>query len=449
MMKRNAVAVALLVAGCSESTDLDTALEASVSEQDPMVDWYLQRTADEQRALEGLFFELGETASSASTSAEHRTALIALEDGLAEIVGLDAALTFPLFTSHQLRRMTTRMKPPRDTGRLIDQGWALDETPVDGAPPPYVAFGTTRSDTSVTWCLKSATSDLTTSAQEDAIAAAMEEWALYTPVTFTQSSSCSGADIKIRFDTGKHGDGSNNAFDDDGHMECGWSFSGGTLSWECSEINTLAHAFYPGSSYDKRICFDDYETWITSGTDGYDVTNVALHEVGHWLGLSHSDDSSAVMDGSYSEGLLTLQSDDIDGIQSLYGTDNCDNSWDDAQLVYSYTGLAALYSGIAESVDSSASPVDDLWDDAYTLGQETRDDGYDAAVGGKYSAGVSNLQASALSTMSAVSNAQDEAAATSVNSSARYWLNLADNMGDLAYTAALDTYIHGYLCMLY
>jgi predicted Zn-dependent protease len=48
---------------------------------------------------------------------------------------------------------------------------------------------------------------------------------------------------------------------------------------------------------------------------------VAVHEIGHALGLEHSSKEHAVMNALYKEynGDIQLDSDDIDGIKALYG----------------------------------------------------------------------------------------------------------------------------------
>lgn len=60
--------------------------------------------------------------------------------------------------------------------------------------------------------------------------------------------------------------------------------------------------------------------WSTTGTGGtVDAQSIATHEEGHFLGLDHSSDMSAVMYASYSSGLKrTLQGDDIAGVCALY-----------------------------------------------------------------------------------------------------------------------------------
>jgi peptidoglycan hydrolase-like protein with peptidoglycan-binding domain len=91
---------------------------------------------------------------------------------------------------------------------------------------------------------------------------------------------------------------------------------------------TLAHAdFPPGcsvvtNSLPKPIHFDDTEhNWVNGATSGaFDVETVALHELGHILGLAHSAVPGAVMAPTVSPNftLQALTADDIAGIQSLY-----------------------------------------------------------------------------------------------------------------------------------
>ena len=50
----------------------------------------------------------------------------------------------------------------------------------------------------------------------------------------------------------------------------------------------------------------------------YDLGSILTHEAGHFLGLAHSADSTAVMYAFYKPGSTTLQPDDISGICSIY-----------------------------------------------------------------------------------------------------------------------------------
>ncbi|XP_006887415.1 PREDICTED: stromelysin-2 [Elephantulus edwardii] len=84
----------------------------------------------------------------------------------------------------------------------------------------------------------------------------------------------------------------------------------------------LAHAFSPGPGLRGDIHFYDDIQW----TEDYSGTNfllVAAHEVGHALGLFHSNDPDALMYTFYKKptdpSLLCLSQDDVNNIQSLYG----------------------------------------------------------------------------------------------------------------------------------
>jgi hypothetical protein len=86
--------------------------------------------------------------------------------------------------------------------------------------------------------------------------------------------------------------------------------------------STLASAFLPppvnNYSIAGDIQFNTGQVWnIGGGT--YDLFTVAAHEFGHALGMEHSTNSFAVMYSTYTNRKTGLYSDDIAGIQSIYG----------------------------------------------------------------------------------------------------------------------------------
>ncbi len=88
-----------------------------------------------------------------------------------------------------------------------------------------------------------------------------------------------------------------------------------------ARYGVLAHAYfpYPGISGAGDLHFDSAENW-TCNTSGVDIGIVALHEIGHSLGLNHeSTGTVAVMAPYYNTGLTALQSDDIRGSTAIYG----------------------------------------------------------------------------------------------------------------------------------
>ncbi|KAK1418806.1 hypothetical protein QVD17_27953 [Tagetes erecta] len=129
------------------------------------------------------------------------------------------------------------------------------------------------------------------------VASAFRKWSSATRYfTFSRARSYQSADLKIIFTRGDHGDGS--PFDGRGGV--------------------LAHAFAPT---DGRFHYDADENWVVGAVpNAFDIETLALHEIGHLLGLDHSQYESAIMWGSFNSGETKgLSSDDIQGLRALYG----------------------------------------------------------------------------------------------------------------------------------
>jgi hypothetical protein len=126
-----------------------------------------------------------------------------------------------------------------------------------------------------------------------AVQAALDMWSEATPLKFTEKPGVP-AHLKISFAAGNHGDGF--PFDGPG--------------------NVLAHAFFPT---DGRVHFDLGETWgVQFEAAKIDLVTVAAHEIGHALGLDHSQVRGSLMFPTYSGVQRFLDTDDIRGIQTLY-----------------------------------------------------------------------------------------------------------------------------------
>lgn len=85
---------------------------------------------------------------------------------------------------------------------------------------------------------------------------------------------------------------------------------------------TLAHGYYPpnnGVSAAGDIHFDTAETWkIGFGGGGFDIFQVAAHEIGHALGFAHTAVPNSLMNPSYTEAFSGPQADEVAAVQWVY-----------------------------------------------------------------------------------------------------------------------------------
>ncbi|PIK45853.1 putative matrix metalloproteinase-24, partial [Apostichopus japonicus] len=135
---------------------------------------------------------------------------------------------------------------------------------------------------------------------------AFDVWSLYAPINFRELTGreANQALIRIAFVKGRH------ASDPD-HPR----FDGPS--------GDLAHAFSPRTGWgdtDGDIHFDDDEVFTVRGRSAYHLYQIAVHEIGHALGLLHSKDRRSIMWPMYRYWTENrLPSDDVSAIQSLYG----------------------------------------------------------------------------------------------------------------------------------
>ena len=187
---------------------------------------------------------------------------------------------------------------------------------------------------------------------KDAIRVAAKAWSNVSGLTIDEATDISKADIVFQFVKVNHSD--------------------------CKPFDgpdgKIAHAFFPAGGGD--VCFDDDEEWTVDymNSNRYDLVNVALHELGHSLGLLHSTDRNAVMKPKYwrsGGNPRSLTQCDIDGIQKLYGPPAwslCRDSSVDAMLTVDVNGEKMSHAfkgehfwGLANtSVNPESTPIDGL-----------------------------------------------------------------------------------------
>ncbi|XP_047331013.1 metalloendoproteinase 2-MMP-like [Impatiens glandulifera] len=156
----------------------------------------------------------------------------------------------------------------------------------------YYTFETTKwLKMNLTWALMPGTR---ADAQRP-IAAAMANWMSVSKFHFSQSPVFQNADLQISFVSGEHGD--RTRFDGPGGI--------------------LAHSTFPPGG---KLHFDANETWVDGARAGaFDIGTIGLHEIGHLIGLGHSNVQSAIMWPIAPLGATKgLAPDDIAGIRALY-----------------------------------------------------------------------------------------------------------------------------------
>ncbi|XP_053574750.1 matrix metalloproteinase-21 [Bombina bombina] len=138
--------------------------------------------------------------------------------------------------------------------------------------------------------------------QRKVLALAFRMWSEVIPLQFEEDLTGDNIDIRIGFGTGQH-------------LGCSQAFDG--------VGQQFAHAWYLGD-----IHFDDDEHFTASTSEqGISLLKVAVHEIGHALGLPHINHLGSVMQPNYipQERQFELGWEDRKAVQEKYGS--CDGSF--------------------------------------------------------------------------------------------------------------------------
>ncbi len=153
----------------------------------------------------------------------------------------------------------------------------------------YTLLGKKWNKTVLTYYIENTTTDISSQDCINAIATSFAAWSDVSEFTFTEVDSLSNADIRIKWD---YNFGSNLILAQTG----------------ASSINGIFNKI--------TIHFNENYTWAVNGSF-CDIITVAMHEIGHALGLDHSEYSNAMMYYSYHYS-RSLTADDICGLWSIY-----------------------------------------------------------------------------------------------------------------------------------
>ncbi|KAH9515042.1 hypothetical protein Btru_018956 [Bulinus truncatus] len=154
----------------------------------------------------------------------------------------------------------------------------------------------------LTWALQNPSQQLSENEQKQVMKEALRIWAEVVPITFREERRPGEEpDIVIKFASGRHGPSHDPVFD--GSPQ--------------DRPNILAHAWGPNPN-PKGIAgdvhFDAQDRWSRDF-----LLAVAVHELGHTMGLHHSNDQTAIMYPLYQTS-VELAVDDIRGIKDMYGS---------------------------------------------------------------------------------------------------------------------------------
>jgi hypothetical protein len=271
-----------------DPSDKISALDASNTTGYLLVEFYPDVNLNDAR---GLLLNAGAMLSENPDLGPHHLMIQSSDMQLVETLAQLDAVSY-LFPASKELAQGTAVNPC--VGALTTNGATTQSIPTYG----YGWDGPGLGSATVFYYYSSVTSQLNASAAKAEIARAMAQWSAAVKVTWAPGSTATANQtVNILWTTYAHGDA--------------YPFTG--------PGGVLAHTFYPANPNPEPVAGDmhlnDSETWgIGTNTDLFSVT---LHELGHALGLGHSDNPNDVMYPYYKMN-AGLQPGDIAAIQTMY-----------------------------------------------------------------------------------------------------------------------------------
>ncbi len=244
---------------------------------------------------------------------------VTLNHGQFYIQGLVDAGLFPEFEveifidgeldGHVFEIKWIRKFPP-DVIRYDDGGLG-DQSGPGGIFSPFVLHGNAWDCGNITFSFANGTPDIADDLEHAAVRWAFEVWGSEVNINFVEIGNPDNADIVVLWGAGNHG-------------------IADPLDPDFDGINgVLAHAAFPpplalnDPTLAGDVHFDEDENWTlafqNTNNQPIDMLTVALHEIGHALGLRHSPVPGAIMQPFYGGSQRFLGTDDIAGINAIYG----------------------------------------------------------------------------------------------------------------------------------
>lgn len=165
----------------------------------------------------------------------------------------------------------------------------------------------------------------------DGLARAANEWSDKTPFNLVVDQGyrnpCEGYSISSAGQKFNNGDGDDRNGVDFSPTVCGNAYGENTLAVTLiyTESNLLGGFDITETDivFNSKTRFDIYDGPLVDQSRGMDFGRVALHEMGHVIGLGHENGIASIMRETVGN-LFTLQPDDIEGATTLYtGYANC------------------------------------------------------------------------------------------------------------------------------